>query len=255
MITIFRTLVFGIFRDIHTLFWTIAFPLALLAGLGIYLDDAAYTERLLAGVLTMNVLFGATMVTAFYVMAHRNRGIYKLLRATPFSIAAFIGAMTGARTALTLVVSCCIVTMAVLMLGVTLSVANAGLMFLVLLVGTVCFTAIGYIAANLSRDEGNVNMISNLMSFPMLFTSEAFFRLDGAPEWVRIIASLQPFHYFVKAMGAAIHASAASALVWEPLAILAGFTVLCMTIAILTFRWDAEQAGVRRKRRTHAVSS
>lgn len=72
MITIFRTMLIGIFRDIHTLFWTIAFPLALLAGLGIYFDNPAYSERLLAGVLTMNVLFGATMVTAFYVMAHRD---------------------------------------------------------------------------------------------------------------------------------------------------------------------------------------
>ncbi|MGG3839766.1 hypothetical protein ABEV00_22430 [Paenibacillus thiaminolyticus] len=64
MITIFRTMLIGVFRDIHTLFWTIAFPLAVLAGLGIYFDNPAYSERLLAGVLTMNVLFGATMVTA-----------------------------------------------------------------------------------------------------------------------------------------------------------------------------------------------
>lgn len=64
MITIIRTMLIGIFRDIHTLFWNIAFPLALLAGLGIYFDNPAYSERLLAGVLTMNVLFGATMVTA-----------------------------------------------------------------------------------------------------------------------------------------------------------------------------------------------
>lgn len=130
-------------------------------------------------------------------------GIYKLLRATPFSTAAFIGAMTGARTALTLVVSCCIVTMAVLMLGVTLHVENAGLIFLV----------------------GTHHRLAPALSL------------------------------FRQAMGAAMHADAASALVWEPLAILAGFTVLCMTIATLTFRWDAEQAGVRRKRRTHAVSS
>ncbi|WP_181454691.1 hypothetical protein [Paenibacillus dendritiformis] len=55
-------------------------------------------------------------------------------------------------------------------------------------------------------------------------------------------------------MDAAIHAGGSADLVWEPLAILAGFTVLCMTIAILTFRWDAEQAGLRRKRRTNAMS-
>ncbi|RCX16707.1 hypothetical protein DFP94_11154 [Fontibacillus phaseoli] len=83
MYTIFKTMLLGIVRDAHTLFWTILFPIAMLCGLGLYLDHPGYSERLLSGVLTMNVLFGSTMVTAFNVMAHRNRGVYKLLRTTP----------------------------------------------------------------------------------------------------------------------------------------------------------------------------
>lgn len=246
MFTILTTMLRGIFRDIHTIVWNIAFPLALLVGLGLYFDNTAYSNRLISGVLTTNVLFGATMVTAFYVMSHRNRGVYKLLRATPFSTLSFITAMTGARAVLALFVSACVIIISVLLLGVSLSLTGVALMLLVLLIGTVCFTAIGFIAANLSRDESNVNMISNLMSFPMLFTSEAFYSLEQAPQWVRFIGQLQPFHYLVEAMGIAVNADSRSLIeIALPLGILTGFTIVCLAVAALTFRWDSERPSRR----------
>lgn len=246
MLTIFKTMLTGIVRDVHTLFWTILFPVAMLVGLGLYLDDPSYSERLLAGVLTMNVLFGSAMVTAFQVMAQRNRGVYKLLRATPFSTAAFITAMTGSRAVLSLIVSTCIITVGVVLFGISLSLQSLALIALTLLIGTVCFTAIGFIAANLSRDESNVNMISNLMSFPMLFTSEAFYSLQNAPDWVQFMGSIQPFYYFVKGMGFAVSPGNDAGEFWIALAILAGFAALCLVVAAATFRWDSERPGKRR---------
>lgn len=248
MWVIFRTMLRGIYRDVHTLFWTILFPVALLIGLGLYLNDSQYSYRLLAGVLTMNVLFGSTMVTAFQIMAQRNRGVYKLLRATPFSTASFILAMTGSRTVLTLTVSVIIIIVGVLLLGVSISLHSLLIIALLLLIGSVCFTAIGFIAANLSKNESNVNMISNLMSFPMLFTSEAFYSLHNAPKWVHFIGDIQPFHYFVQAMNTAVLAGTTSNTdLWvdigSPLAWLAGFTIISVIAAVLTFRWDSETPG------------
>lgn len=250
MITIIRTMLAGIFRDVHTLVWTIVFPIAMLLGLGLYINDSAYSERLLAGVLTTNILFGAAMVTAFYVMSHRNRGIYKLLRATPFSTTAFIVSITSARTVLALLVSGAVIVMSVLVLEVQLSAPGLLLMLITLLIGTVCFTAVGFLAANLSKDESNVNMISNLMSFPMLLTSEAFYSLQNAPEWIRVIGRLLPFHYFVEAMGAAVQQQVVVRDVLVPMAILGGFAAVCLTAAVLTFRWDSDGAAFRRRRQT-----
>ncbi|MUT64745.1 ABC transporter permease [Paenibacillus sp. NEAU-GSW1] len=244
MYIIIRTMLAGIFRDVHTLVWTILFPIAMLLGLGLYFHDIEYSERLLSGVLTTNVLFGAAMVTAFYVMSHRNRGIYKLLRVTPFSTAAFIGATTVARTVLTLLVSCSVILISVLVLGVKLTVPGLLMMLTTLLIGTVCFTAIGFIAANLSKDESNVNMISNLISFPMLLTSEAFYSLQNAPEWVRVIGRLLPFHYFVKSMEIAIQ-QPFDITNLMPLVILIVFTALCLAAAVFTFRWDTEGSVFR----------
>lgn len=247
MLTILSTMLRGIFRDIHTVVWNIIFPIGLLIGLGLYIDNSAYSNRLLSGVLTTNILFGATFVTAFSIMSHRNRGVYKLIRATPFSTLSFIAAMTGARTVLALFVSICVVIASVFVLGVTLDLISIVLMLLVLLIGIVCFTAIGFIAANLSRDEGNVNMISNVIGFPMIVTSQAFYSLENAPQWIQVFSKLQPFYYLVEGMGIAVNAGEGSiAGIWQPLGILAIFTVLCLMIATLTFRWDNERPASRR---------
>ncbi|MBN2980936.1 MULTISPECIES: ABC transporter permease [Cohnella] len=240
MRVILTTMLKSLFRDMHTLVWNIVFPVAMLMGLGLYFNDSDYSYRLLGGVLTTNVLFGATIVTAFYVMAQRNRGIYKLLRATPFSTVAFIAATTGSRTVLTLLVSACVIAIGTISFGIKIGFAALGLILLVLLLGTVCFTALGFLAANLSRDEGNVNMISNLMSFPMLLTSEAFYSLERAPQWVAIVGRMQPFHYLVEAMSVAIRPQDGLSAIWMPLGMLAGFTIVCLGAAAATFRWDAE---------------
>ncbi|MGZ9586554.1 ABC transporter permease [Paenibacillus marinisediminis] len=248
MLTVLTTLLRGIIRDIHTIVWNIAFPIAMLVGLGLYFDNPDYSNRLLSGVLTTNLLFSATMVTAFYVMSHRNRGIFKLLRVTPFSTLSFITAMTGARTVLALLVSVCVIVTGVVFLDIQLEPISLLLMLIVLLIGTICFTSLGFIAANLSRDESNVNMISNLMSFPLLFTSEAFYSLEHAPQWIRVIGELQPFYYLVKAMGIAVNPAGSISDIWLPLGILSLFTVALLVIAALTFRWDHERPAARRNK-------
>jgi len=255
MMTILKTMLRGLSRDIHTLVWNIAFPVALLVGLGLYFNQTGYSYRVLGGVLTTNVLFGATIVTAFYVMSHRNRGVYKLLRATPFSTLSFITATTGARTVLMLAVSGCVLLVGAVLLGTRLSLLSLLLVLAVLLVGTVCFTAIGFIAANLSRDESNVNMISNLIGFPMLFTSEAFYSLAHAPKWVVFIGNIQPFHYLVEAMRIAVFPGEAVSAIWLPFGILAGFTVVCVAIAVATFRWDSEKPGSPKKQKTRITAA
>ncbi|RCX16708.1 ABC-2 family transporter [Fontibacillus phaseoli] len=154
--------------------------------------------------------------------------------------------MTGARTVLTLVVSACILITGTLLFGFGLGLTNLLGILLVLLIGSVCFTAVGFLAANLSRDESNVNMISNLISFPMLFTSEAFYSLQHAPEWVRVFGQLQPFHYFVRAMNTAVtRPGVFSTDLWTALAALTGFAVLFLATATFTFRWDSERTSRR----------
>ncbi|CAG5086343.1 ABC-2 type transporter [Thermobacillus xylanilyticus] len=242
MFAVFRTLLIGQFRDAHTLFWTILLPFALLIGLGLYFDEPVYAERLLAGVVAVNILFGPGMVTPFQVMTLRNRGVFKLLRAASLPTSAFIAASALARTALSLVVGACLVAASAVGFGVKPTIPGLALMLFALLLGSVCFTAVGFITGNLARNESDTSMISNLVCLPMLFASEAFYSLEHAPQWVKIASLLHPFSHFVDLLSAAVHGSR-QADTWTSAAALAGFTAVCLAVAAATFRWDQE--GVR----------
>jgi len=244
MTTVFRTFLTGQFRDAHTLFWTILLPFAMLIGLGLWLDKPGYDERLVAGVLAMTVLFGPGMITPFQVMMLRNRGVFKLLRAASLPTPAFIAASACARAALCLAVSACLIAVGSLVFGVWPGLPGLALMLAALLIGSVCFTAVGFISGNLGRNESDTSMISNLICMPMLLTSEAFYSLENAPQWVQIISRLHPFSHLVNLLSAGVKGN------WQAadgisLAALAGFTVVCLAMAAATFRWDNEGARFR----------
>lgn len=242
MFTLFRTLLTGQFRDVHTLFWTIMFPIALLIGLGLYFDEPGYAERLLAGVLAMNLLFGPGMVTPFQVMSLRSRGVFKLLRATPMPTPVFIAASACARTALSLAVSAGLIAAGAIIFGVKLTIAGLVLMLPLLLIGSLCFTAVGFVIGNLARNESDTSIISNLICLPMLFASEAFYSLEHAPRWIQTISKLHPFSYLVDGLSAAVQ-NGWQGESWGAAAMLAAFSAAGLAAAAATFQWDHE--GVR----------
>jgi len=192
----------------------------------------------------MNVLFGPGMVTPFQVMTLRNRGVFKLLRTASLPTSAFITASACARTVLSLVVSTCLTVASCLIFGVRLTFPGLALMPAALLIGSLCFTAVGFISGNLARNESDTSMISNLICMPMLFASEAFYSLEHAPEWVKIISRLHPFSHFVNLLYDGVRGSWQTS-TWTSLAALAAFTLLCLALAAATFRWDNESARFR----------
>lgn len=245
MLTILRTMIVQLCRDAHTWMWNMAVPLGLLIGLGLYFRDSDYGQRLLSGVLATNLLFGAMTATAFYVIGQRNRGVYKLLRATPLPVLAFVTALTGARLAVTLGISAALIGVGIAVLDTAVTLSGLLLLLPVLVVGSVCFTALGFVVANLAREEQQASILTNLISMPLLFTSEAFYSLEHAPQWIAQVGRAQPFHYLVASLRAAVESPAA---LWQPLAVLSGFAILSVALAVWTFRWDPEQRLLGRRR-------
>jgi ABC-2 type transport system permease protein len=105
-----------------------------------------------------------------------------------------------------------------------------------LVLGTLCFMTIGLLAGALSRTaEGAVNL-ANFVVLPMAFLSGSFFPLDGAPGWLRTVASSLPLFHLNEGMLDVLVRSEGPAAVAEPAAYLVAFGLVVGTAAVLAFR-------------------
>lgn len=242
MFIVIRTFLLETLKDVMNVFYTIILPLGLLVGIGMYMDSVAYQQQLLTGSLAISVIFGAFFSMGFVIMQQRNRGVYRLLKATPFPIIKYVLSMALARTIFSFAVSIIILITALFLFNITINIVNILLLFIVLIVGTLCFTGFGFLAANFARNEVQVSIIANLLSMPMIFTSEAFYNLDNVPLWIKVIGRIFPFYYFVESMQAVIHSDLSK--FWISFLILIGFTTLIILLATLTFRWDSNMSPI-----------
>lgn len=237
--TIFKSMLATSLRDKISLFYSTLFPLGLLIGLGLYFDSPEYKPVLTTGVLGLGTLFWALQGVAFQVLQQRSKGVYKLLQLTPYPTLSFILCMTLARTALGLAMNLLVLLAAITVLGLPMTLPSVLMLLIVLAAGNLCFTCLGFLIANVARNEGQINMLSNLLYLPMVFGSDAFYSLQNATVWISAVGKCFPFAYFTEGMRAvAIGNFSGVAL---PLLLVAGFTAVIVMLAVVTFRWDADQ--------------
>lgn len=113
-----------------------------------------------------------------------------------------------------------------------------------LVLATLCFTFLGLTVSNLAQNETQVSMFNNVVTLPMMFTSEVFYSLSAAPGWVKGVGRIFPLSYLVDGEKAALVGNVFG--VVFPTVILLGFTLLALTLAVVTFRWDPDASPVRR---------
>jgi len=237
----FRTLLQGALRDRISLFYSVIFPIGLLLGLGVAFPASEYRRQLLAGTLAISALFFSASGIAFESLAQRNRGVYKLLRATPYSRFAFVTNLTAARGVVALLSCALVATVGALAFGISLAWQAALLLAPVLALGTLCFTFLGLTVGNLAQNEGQAAMLNNIVTLPMVFGSEALYSLGGAPAWITQVSQALPFEHLIDGIRSAMAADVGS--IVAPCLLLGGFTALTLVLSLLTFRWDPDAAG------------
>ena len=106
-----------------------------------------------------------------------------------------------------------------------------------LVVGTLCFMAIGLAGAVAKTTEGAVNM-ANFLVLPMAFLSGSFFPLDAAPEWLQTVSRLLPLFWLNEGMLDVMVRGEPWSTALLPMAILAVFAIVVTALAAKLFRWE-----------------
>ncbi|VVB96202.1 ABC-2 type transporter [uncultured archaeon] len=186
-------------RSRKSVFSSLAMPAAWLVFVGLALPirfTDNYLDFITPGILVMTMLFaslqGGTLLIFDKILGFLNK--FLALPAPRESILfgkiLFI-AFRG------LLQSTVILAMAIL-LGVKMhSFMTVPLTYLVLFIFGVLFSAIATTVALLVDDYDSYSAMNSMASMPLFFTSSALMPYEMMPQWLRVIASLNPVSYAI----------------------------------------------------------
>jgi ABC-2 type transport system permease protein len=198
------------------------------------LDTIQYfTPGLLGWAVAMSAAFGA----AATLQGWRQSKLLRRLQLSPVSTRTIVGARVSVTVAIALVQMAIFLVLGTVGFGLTLT--GAWWMSIPLLVvGTLCFMAIGLLAGAITKtQEGAVNA-ANFMVLPMAFLSGSFFPLDAAPGWLQGVSNVLPLKHLNDGMLDVMVRGEPWTAALLPMAILAGFAVAVTLVAARLFRWE-----------------
>jgi ABC-type multidrug transport system permease subunit len=196
-----------------------------------------YIDWLFPGILAMNMMFSALWGVGYIVVRYRKNGVLKRLRATPLTALEYLSAQMLSRIFLLMF------TLTVVWIGCDLifsfSVGGSYFdLFLVFLIGSLSLTALGLVLASRGTSEEFTTGILNFISWPMMFLSEVWFSLEGAPKWVKMFAEIFPLTHLLRAVRKIMNDGAGLFDVGLELTVLSLMTLAFLTAGAAMFSWN-----------------
>jgi ABC-2 type transport system permease protein len=192
-----------------------------------------FTPGLLGWAVAMSASFGA----AATLQGWRQSKLLRRLQLAPVSTRTVV----GARVAVTVAIALAQLAIFIGVGRAFFDLALTGSWWMsvpMLVVGTLCFMAIGLLAGAVAKTaEGAVNM-ANFFVLPMAFLSGSFFPLDAAPSWLRTVSNLLPLKHLNEGMLDVMVRGEGPSAALVPVAILAAFAVVVTLLAAKLFRWE-----------------
>ena len=195
-----------------------------------------YIDWLFPGILAMNMMFSALWGVGYTVVRYRKNGVLRRLKATPLTAFEYLTAQMLSRIFLLMF------TIVVVWIGCDLlfhfNVQGRYIdLFVVFLFGSLSLTALGLILAARGTSEEFTTGVLNFISWPMMFLSEVWFSLEGAPEWIRAGAKIFPLTHLLVAARRIMNDGARLIDVSGEMAILAVMTIVFLAVGAALFSW------------------
>ena len=199
--------------------------------------DIKYMDFLLPGVLAMTMSMSAMMTMGDSIAGERERGELARLFMTPTSVSTVIGGKIISQLVREMIKTIILIVVAVLVFNVVIN-GNPVLLFLVLLMSTLCFVGFGMMfSATAKTQEDYIQMILPI-AMPMMFICGVFFPTETMPWVLQKVAYFLPLTYANDALRAVMLQGASFNLVAFDLLILLLFTLLFFTVGVMRFNRD-----------------
>jgi ABC-2 type transport system permease protein len=196
------------------------------------------TTYYVPAIITLAVVSATTQSLAISLTVARENGILKRGRGTPLPSWVFIAGRVGNAIVLSVLGLVVVATIGRLVYGVEIPWDRLPAVLVTLTVGAASFCCIGVALTAIIPSEDSAPAITNAVLLPLYFLSGVFIPETEIPGGVLDFADLFPIRHFFEAFFAAWNPmTTGSGFEWDQLAVVAGWGIAALLIAMRTFRW------------------
>ena len=199
--------------------------------------EIRYVDWFLPGILGMNMMFACLFGVGFVIVRYRKNGFLKRLKATPLGAFQFLFAQLISRLLLIMAITTVVYTGCNLFIEFNMQ-GSYWLLLLVATLGAMSMISIGLLIAARTASEELAGGILNLVTWPMMLLSGAWFSLEGAQVWVQKISLVFPLTHMISAARAIMNEGATLSQVMPHLSVLAFMSVFFIVIGAYVFKWE-----------------
>jgi len=200
-------------------------------------EEIRYVDWVIPGILAMNMMFSALFGVGYVIVRYRKNGMLKRLKATPVNAFEYLGVQIVSRLILIMAITSFVFYGTNLFIGYAMFGSHISL-FLVFALGAISFISLSLIVAARTTSEETAGGLLNLITWPMMFLSGVWFSLEGANPLVQQFAEILPLTHVTAAARSIMIDGAGLVDVSYHLVVLAGQSLLFLTIGAYAFRWE-----------------
>jgi ABC-2 type transport system permease protein len=216
-------------------------PLLFLLGGGAILsgnqDDLNKLVPAIAGMSVMSTTFTAL---AYNIVFLRERGVLKRIRGTPLPTGSYFGGVSMNAVTNTALQIAIVVLAGRIFFGIGWP-AHWGELIIFVVVGVVCFAALGVAFAHAIPNFESTAAYVNAVFLPVVFVSFYAFDTASAPAFVRGVADALPLKPLIEGLSGAIVTGAGLGSNLGALAVIAGWGVIGAWLAVRGFSWEGRR--------------
>ena len=197
-----------------------------------------YYQSLVPGVVIMAIFLGALTTGAFNLVMDRFLGIDESYLLTPLSKSHIVAGLIISGLSITTLIAILIFTVSMLITGIPLSkwMGQSASALIIIVLPTLCLLSLMFVMIGRVSHPRIVGVLSGFLNVILFFPSGAIYPIASFPGWLKAFAKINPEAYAVDALKSVLFKGARLADISGDILFLASFTLVMMSIAILSFK-------------------
>ena len=196
-----------------------------------------YIDWVFPGIVAMNIMFSSLYGVGFSVVRYRKNGMLKRLQVTPVTPFEYLAAQVVSRLFFVFFTNTIFFMVCKNLFNIHCEGSYLDL-FILFCVASASLISLSLVVASRIATEELAEGLINMISMPMLFLSEIWFSLDGAPSWVVNLSKFLPLTHAAGGLRRIMNDGASITDLMPDLAVLGSLTVLFMIAGSLLFKWN-----------------